>query len=245
MDHNDTFTNHEGGFPTTAWSLIEQVQGSAGDAEATDRLLRRYWKPVYGFLRARGYPVSQAEDLTQEFFLRLLERDWLRRADAGRGRFRTFMLTLLVRFLSDQGQHRVRRQQLFERRIVSVSTLRAEQPSGWEPEVHATPEAVFEKNWVQSLLEHACEQVRSQCGVEGRGLWYHWFEEHVLGDGSRRTSKSVLARRDGVSRDQVRYGVQQVKHRLDQTIRHELLRDGCSEEALEDEVRSLIETLGN
>ncbi len=245
MNREDMSCEHDGGFPSTAWNLIDGAKDRSGSAEMANRLLCRYWKPVYGFLRVRGYPVSTAEDLTQEFFLRLLERDWLCRADAHRGRFRTFLLTLLVRFLSDQGADRIRRQQHFERGIVPVSALRAEEPGGWEPAVQESPEAVFCESWARALLEHACQEVGRRYAAEGHGRWYAWFEEHVLGEGSRRTSQSALARRDGVSRDQVRYAVEQVKRSLEEKIRSELVGDGCGEDALDAEVRGLIDALGH
>lgn len=245
MNHEEMSYEYDGGFPSTAWSLIDGAKDRSGSAEMANRLLCRYWKPVYCFLRARGYPVSTAEDLTQEFFLRLLERDWLCRADATRGRFRTFLLTLLVRFLSDQGAQRIRRQQHFERGIVPVSALRAEQPGGWEPVVQESPEAVFCESWARALLEHACQEVGGLYAAEGRGRWYAWFEEHVLGEGRRHASQSALARRDGVSRDQVRHAVEQVRRRLEAKLRSELVRDGCGEDALDAEVRGLLDALGH
>jgi DNA-directed RNA polymerase specialized sigma24 family protein len=243
MSHNDTSDDHDGGFPTTAWSLIDQAKDRSGSSDAVNRLIRRYWKPVYGFLRARRYPHAKAEDLTQEFFLRFLERDWLRRVDPKRGRFRTFMLTLLVRFLSDQSEHRIRRQERFEAGIFSISAQVADQWGGIEPADHLSPETVFLQQWATALLDHAREDVRGQCEQQGHARWYGWFEENVLAEAGSRRTKSELVRRDGVSRDQVRYGVEQVVHRLEQTIRRELAGEGCAEESLDEEVRDLMKML--
>jgi RNA polymerase sigma factor (sigma-70 family) len=240
MSHNDTFDDQHGGFPTTAWSLVDQAKLHRENAEAVNRLVRRYWKPVYGFLRARRYPHAKAEDLTQEFFLRFLERDWLRRVDPQRGRFRTFMLTLLVRFLSDQSERRIRRQERFEAGMISVSSLVSDQGGGIEPADHVLPETVFLQQWATALLDHAREDVRSQCDQEGHAHWHRWFEENVLAEPGARRTKSELARRDGVSRDQVRYGVEQVIQRLERTLRRELNADGCAEESLDAEVRELM-----
>lgn len=78
--------------------------------EATSRCIAAYWWPVFYFLRAKGYPLHRAEDLTQEFFLRFCQRGWIEPADPQRGRFRTFLLTILTRFLADQGTERAPRQ---------------------------------------------------------------------------------------------------------------------------------------
>ncbi len=96
-----------GWFPATAWSFIRQLQADPREVPpALNEFIRAYWKPVFRFLRARGYDSHQAEDLTQEFFLRLVQGDWLHRADLQRGRFRTFLLAILTRFLADQGPAR-------------------------------------------------------------------------------------------------------------------------------------------
>ena len=95
-------------FPSTAWSVVRAAQRSDCPEYVTalNRCIAAYWRPVYCFLRAHGHPTHHAEDLTQEFFLRFCERDWIRRADPQRGRFRTFLLSVLKRFLSDQGPGR-------------------------------------------------------------------------------------------------------------------------------------------
>src|SRR4051812_15632506 len=104
-----------GRFPTTAWSVLRDLpdRESPEFRAAMDPLIAAYWRPVVAFLRARGHPVHEAEDLTQAFFARAFERDWLRRADPARGRFRTFLLAVLARFVADQGPKRASRQQGF------------------------------------------------------------------------------------------------------------------------------------
>ena len=93
-----------GDFPTTQWSLVL----AAGDREAAAgnhalaELCRAYWRPLYTFVRRRGYPEEEAKDLTQDFFVMLLERDVIARVDRERGRFRTFLLVTLRNFLADQ-----------------------------------------------------------------------------------------------------------------------------------------------
>ena len=115
-------------FPTTRWSMVRAAQN--GDSPtyraAMNRCIAAYWRPVFYFVRAKGYAVHRAEDLTQEFFLRFYERGWIERADRQRGRFRTFLLTILTRFLADQGHQRAPRQDVFDNRLVAISALMSE-----------------------------------------------------------------------------------------------------------------------
>jgi RNA polymerase sigma-70 factor (ECF subfamily) len=96
-------------FPTTTWNMVLAAKDrqSAGYLDAMNRCIAGYWKPVFYFVRSRGYPLERAEDLTQEFFLQFMDREWIRRADPQRGRFRTFLLTVLVRFLSESPSRRM------------------------------------------------------------------------------------------------------------------------------------------
>ena len=95
-------------FPTTHWSLLAQATlgGETAGRQALEDLFRRYWSPLQQFIRARGYNVTEAEDLTQDFVLHLLEHSTIKRADRLRGRFRSFLLGALVRFLADEYDRR-------------------------------------------------------------------------------------------------------------------------------------------
>src|SRR5437773_10885431 len=95
-------------FPSTGWSCIAAMQNPAdpGHARARERFAQTYWKPIFYFLRVKGYPYDKADELTWDFLVRFLEKDWVGKADPGRGRFRNFLLKILVRFLSDQSPKR-------------------------------------------------------------------------------------------------------------------------------------------
>ena len=112
-------------FPSTAWSMIEAAKDhdNAGYLAAMNRFIEGYWRPVFYFIRAKGHALHQAEDFTQEFFLQFLQRDWMRRVDRRRGKFRTYLLTILVRFLADQQSNRASRQKTFDQRLVAISSL--------------------------------------------------------------------------------------------------------------------------
>ncbi len=239
------YKHHSGRFPTTAWELVAEAkdQQHTGHFLAVNSLTSKYWKPAFYFVRVRGYSREQAEDLVQEFFLQFLERDWIRRVDPQRGRFRTFMLTILVRFLADQGKTRVRRQKRFEQEVLPVSQLLTEAERTFQPPTDESPESVFLKRWALELVNRVRESVRSECVAEERETWYELFEASVVPDAGKRNSQPALAQMFGLSRDQVRYRLEQVRRRFDRSFRTELRCDGCPQDDVEKEARELMDML--
>jgi len=170
-----------GRFPTTHWTVIGQVQ--PGD-EAHSRVLiadlvRDYWKPVYCYLRRKGYGNEDAKDLTQGFFQEVvLGRELIQRADPARGRFRTLVLTALDRYLAN-----IHRGQTARKRIPQDKLIALEQVEGGDlPELtdDLTHEESFNYAWAAELLDRMLAEVEAQC--RGRGMAIHWnlFRDRVL-----------------------------------------------------------------
>jgi RNA polymerase sigma-70 factor (ECF subfamily) len=135
-------------FPTTAWSCIQHVQNPnhPDHVSAVNRFMRTYCKPVFCFLRARGCSFHEAQDATQDFFVRfVLERKGVQNADPDKGRFRAFLLTVLKRFHADRGANRAPRQSLFERQFVAIAALMGDQDGSLEPVAGSTPDEVFNR----------------------------------------------------------------------------------------------------
>src|SRR5436190_1316390 len=135
-------------FPSTAWSCIHAARDPCHPrfVAAMNQLISSYWRPVFHYLRARGHTAAEAEDLTQEFFLRYLVRGTPPSADAGRGRFRDLLRTTVKRFAFDRTV-RPRRQERFERQFVSVHALVQDSDRAWEPRSGETPDETFERKW--------------------------------------------------------------------------------------------------
>ena len=248
MTNDPSSASPSGRFPTTAWGFIQAVQDGrhAEDETAINQFVAAYWKPVFCFLRARGYPVAEAEDLTQEFFLRILQRDWLRTADPRRGRFRTFLLTLLVRFLSDQGPRRAPRQKRFERQIASIEGLIGAAERSYEPPAGQTPEAIFMRQWAAALVGQVLQRLRRSCAEDGRTIWYEVFAALRLGASQDDPdSQHALAERFGVTRDQVRYALKQAQERFVGLLRAEVRDQNGSEADVGEEIRELMALLGD
>ncbi len=238
---------HSGRFPTTTWGLIQAAQapGQPESVAALNRLIACYWKPVFCFLRAKGHDLHQAEDLTQAFFLRFVERDWLQKANSDRGRFRNFLLTILVRFLSDQGPKRAPRQQSFEKQLVSVGSLLGDEERSYQPPGGQTPEAIFMRQWAEALVTGVHRRLQHLCHEKGRALWYELFDAaHGTTTAEEGASQQALADRFGLSREQVRYGLEQVKGWFVVLLRAEV-RDQVGPDAdVGAEVNDLLALLG-
>lgn len=154
-------------FPATEWSLLAQatLNGEAAAARALEEFCRRYRAPVLQFVRNRGVPPAEAEDLTQDFLLHLMEKSALRRADAARGRFRSFLIGSLVRFLRDARQRETAQKRGGTEKALSFdeSELAAVLPT-IAPEDAAT----FDRAWALQLLELAIEAVRADYAQAGK-----------------------------------------------------------------------------
>jgi RNA polymerase sigma-70 factor (ECF subfamily) len=158
-------------FRTTSWTVVfaASVDSSAEPDGALSRLCQIYWHPVYAFIRRRGYDRDQAEDLTQGFFTQLLAKNYLLDADRERGRFRSFLLTAVKRFLANEWDrsHAVKRGG--GHAAVSIDLVEAERWYAPATVEAATPERLFERRWALSLLEHVMDKLRAEFDDTGRG----------------------------------------------------------------------------
>ena len=209
-----------------------------------NELITSYWRPVFYFLRARGFQVHNAEDLAQEFFLKLLEHDWINRADPARGKFRTFLLSILVRFLSDHGPNRAPKQWTFDARLVSVSSLVKEQERQFAPPTYDTPESIFMKQWALSTIEVAQQKLTEWCKARDRSAWHRIFQAvHFPPLGTPTLSQTALAEKMGVSRDQVRYALEQTNQQFIEILRAEVASQVDSDANVDGELQQLEELL--
>jgi RNA polymerase sigma-70 factor (ECF subfamily) len=226
-------------FPQTEWSCIEKV-GNRSNPEyvsAVNRFIGRYWKPVFYFLRARGIHFADAQDLTQEFLWWFVERDRADCAGPQRGRFRDFLRTLLVHFLSDQGP-RAPRQVRFERSFVLIQDLVGPDELAFEPAAGETPEEIYDRKWAARIWTTAHWQLHEHYAGEGRKDWYTIFMDYCAPQGQR-PGQEALAAQHGLSRDQVRDIVGKAKKRLERLLRAELREEGLTEQEIDDEMHGL------
>lgn len=159
---------HSGAFPTTSWSdILAAGRGEAPSTEALAKLCAAYWIPTYEYIRRRGFARESAEDLTQEFFARILQNGFLSSAVRDRGRFRYFLLTSVRNFLSNQWDSSQAQKRGGKCITFSLDFHTAEGRYHQEPTDELTPEVLFERAWARALLDRVL--VRLRAGYAGKG----------------------------------------------------------------------------
>lgn len=234
-------------FPTTAWTVIDAVKRDGdedGFSPETNWFIAAYWKPVFRFLRSQGIRSAEAEDLSQAFFLRMLEKSWIVRADSDRGRFRTFLLTVLKRFVADHSPQRAPRQDGFEAQMVSVSALVTDEERSFEPPTGLTPDKLFMHEWARAVIAATCRQLRVWCENQGRPDWYAVFETTILPTSDYpKASQRQTSDRLGLSRDQVRTAQKSVKAQFIRLLRAEVAGQVRDPSDIDEEIRELEDYL--
>ena len=233
-----------GWFKTTHWSVVLDAGGGdpaqSGGALAT--LCQTYWYPLYTYIRRLGNGPEDAKDLTQEFFARLLEKQWLAQVDASRGRFRSFLLTALKHFLANER----RRTQTVKRgggqRLLSLNDT-AEALYTQEPASNLTPERLYERRWALRLFERALGRLEEDYQAAGRQNVYQALKEFLSAE-ARNGEYAQVGQRLGMSQGAVAAAVHRLRQRYRDLVRDEIAQTVTDAAGLEDEMRSLLAALG-
>ena len=229
-------------FPTTRWTLVV----AAGDPNqkearsALSSLCENYWYPLYAYLRRRGYPADRAQDLTQEFFTRVLEGRYLDRADREKGRFRSFILTSLKFFVADEED----RQRAHKRGGGAVLPLEFSSGEGRyqrEPAHDETPERIFERRWVLSLLDRVVEKLRDEFVHHGRPEHFERLKVFLLGQSD--TPYAALACEMNTSEGALKVAVHRLRRRYRNLFRQEIADTVADPTEVESELRYLADVL--
>jgi DNA-directed RNA polymerase specialized sigma24 family protein len=231
-------------FQTTSWSLVLAAAGQttpeARAALAT--LCRTYWHPVYSFVRRSGYQPDQAQDLTQGFFLVLLEKHYVGDADRQRGRFRSFLLTSVKHFLSNERDRANALKRGGSRLPVSIDAIEAE---GWyapAATVTATPESLFERRWALSLLAQVMARLRAEFAAAGKLAQFETMSSFLNCD-PEGGGYEALAARLGMSAGALRTAVHRMRHRYRAILRAEIAETVSTPEEIDEEIRFLLAAL--
>jgi hypothetical protein len=193
---SDEYTDMGGvgeAFLTTHWSLIDDVKGSDDERNRAlvSLLLKKYWKPVYCYLRQKGYDNEKAKDLTQGFFHEVvLGRALIQKADQSKGRFRTFLLTALSRYLISVREYETARKRIPQHRLVSLDLI--DQSKLSESTSKSTPEDAFNYAWASSLVEQVLHEVETLCRDHGQTVYWLVFQSRILQPIMERTKPPSL-----------------------------------------------------
>jgi RNA polymerase sigma factor (sigma-70 family) len=231
----------DGRFRTTHWSAVVRAgHGDSNEAHAAlSELCQVYWYPLYALARREGHPAAEAEDLTQGFFERLLERQWVARAQPDRGRFRTFLLTLFRRFLANEWHREHRQKRGGFQRAISLDVAVAESRYVAEPSHTETPDLAYDRQWAQTLLDQVLRRLRADYVQSGRARLFESLEACLTRDeASMRYTE--IAMELGRSEAAVKMAVQRLRKRYRILLREEIARTVGSPEQVESELRSLF-----
>jgi RNA polymerase sigma factor (sigma-70 family) len=229
-------------FPTTRWTLVL----AAGDPERKEArpalvsLCENYWYPLYAYLRRRGYPADQAQDLTQEFFMRILEGRYLDRADPERGRFRSFILTSLKFFVADE-EDRQRAQKRGGGTAVPLEFSSGEERYQRELSHDETPERIFERRWALSVLDRVVEKLRDEFVQHGRPEHFERLKAFLLGQSD--TAYAALAREMNTSEGALKVAIYRLRKRYRELFRQEITDTVADPAEVESELRYLADVL--
>ena len=233
----------DGHFRTTHWSVVARA-GQVDTAEremALGQLCRAYWYPLYAYIRWRGHRPHDAEDLTQGFFEKLLDKNYLTAAEQEKGKFRTFLLTALKRFLANEWDRQHAQKRGGFAPILSIDQERAEARLQAEPVCHGSPDLLFDQQWATALLDEVMSRLQGEYLATGRGLLFEELRACLVRDRLTAPYADIGARL-GLSEAAVKMAVQRLRIRYRQLLRDEIGRTVSSPQEVEEEIRHLFAT---
>ena len=230
-------------FVTTRWSVV-LTAGASDTTHARDALAKLceiYWYPLYAYVRQRGYAPHDAQDLTQEFFARLLKKNTLRAITREKGKFRSFLLTALNHFLVDEWK-KARAQKRGGGQLISLDAGDAETRFGREPVDTMTPEKLFDQNWALALLDSVFDQLQREYEAEGRGTLFKELK-HALAGARDAVPYAELAVRLNIAENTVKTSVHRLRKRYRELLRLNVAHTVADANEVEEELRTLFRVL--
>lgn len=224
-------------FPVTHWTLVNAVQQGTPDeaAKAMEKICQTYWFPIYAYLRRSGRGTHDAEDLTQAFFETLVADNKLLKAQRERGRLRTYLLTVLVRLLSDQGRHDRALKRGGTRTVVSFDSMEAEERYAREPQDGNDPAKIYLHAWARGLIDGVRMKLRSTFEEAGRLQMFETLEPWLGGE-DKQPPYEELAETLRSTPGAVRLLVHRVRKKYRTLLEREVAMTVADPESLEEEL---------
>ena len=231
-------------FASTHWSVVLAAKkgDSATAGEAMERLCRTYWPPLYAFIRREGYDEAEAKDLTQEFFFRLIDRDFLQHLRHQRGKFRSFLLTFLKHFLLEQRGKARTQKRGGGKSTLSLDELGEDGSFLGEPVDHFSPDQVYERRWAQTIFQVALNRLRAEYIASGRGPFFDLLKDCQPREAGAPSYVEIGAR-FGMTEAAVKSAVQRMRQRHREILREEIAHTVIGPQEIEEEIRHLRQVL--
>lgn len=228
-------------FPATHWSVVLAARGDPTEqsGRALEELCRAYWLPIYAFVRRSGHAPEDAQDLTQGFFTRVIEKNYLRQVDQERGRFRSFLLGALKHFLADEWD----RSQALKRggrcQFLSLDDADAEVRYGLESAEGLTPDRAFDRRWALAVMERGLARLEEEYATWGRREVFQGLRALIAG--GRDAGFAEAAAQLGMTEGAAKMTVQRLRRRYREVLREEVSQTVESDREVQDELRYLME----
>jgi RNA polymerase sigma-70 factor (ECF subfamily) len=231
-------------FPHTRWSLVlaASQKDAPASAAALESLCRAYWYPLYAYVRRRGHSPHDAQDLTQEFFRRLLEKRWLDAADPAKGRLRAFLVVALKNFMSKEWRRASAECRGGGQTQVPFDTAVAESRYAADGPDRLEADLAFDREWALTLLRLTMERLRAEFEAAGKPEDFEALKGCLLAERGA-GDYAALAARLGVSEGAARVAAHRLRKRFRQVFREEISHTLAEGADLEGELRHLAAAL--
>jgi RNA polymerase sigma-70 factor (ECF subfamily) len=230
-------------FLTTHWTAVRAAgDGNSPQAKtALETLCAAYWYPIYVYVRRKGYGADDAQDLTQEFFAQLIAKNQLRLADREKGKFRTFLLSVLDYFIAREWSRAHRQKRGGQFSFVSLDQLTPEERYALEPADNETPEKKFAREWALAVLAQAMNSLEKECEADGKGALFR--EAKPLLSGQREDTYATISGRLGMAEGAARVAVHRLRQRYGELLRQEVAQTVNDAAEVDEELAYLMGAL--
>jgi len=226
----------------TRWTLVlaaARTENPEPAMRALTELCQTYWPPLYAYIRRQGCDTHEAEDLTQAFFARLLEKNFLAAADPSKGKFRSFLLASLKHFMSNERDRARAGKRGGGQTVIALDALSDEARQRLEPADNASPDKAFDRQWALTVLDHALMRLRTEYTGTGREKLFNELKTFLTGDAPAESHASIAAK-CGLSEGAVKVAVHRLRRRYRALLREEVAQTVATPEEVEEEIRELF-----
>jgi RNA polymerase sigma factor (sigma-70 family) len=239
-DPSDAPGSRAARFGTTQWSVV--LKAGQGAEEALVKLCKIYWPPLYSFIRRRGHPVHEAQDLTQAFFAHVLEHRALGTVAPAKGRFRSFLLVSLRHFLDNEWNKAHTLKRGGGQVLISWDELKSEDRESLGPCDQLTPEKLFNRRWALMLLERVMNRLRNECVAARKGEVFDKLKDYLTGDQPGKSYQQIAAELH-MTEGAVKVTVHRLRRRFGELVREQIGQTVNDPEEINDEIRELFAAL--
>ena len=237
--HTDSSASQR--FRTTQWSIVLAAgrRSSPESQDALATLCQLYWYPLYAYVRRKGHSPDDAQDLTQEFFARLLEKNIAGKADRAKGKFRSFLLASLNHFLANEWRDASARKRGGDRVALSLDLAAGESRYSLEPAHELSAEKIYERRWALTLIEEALAKLRDELDAGGKLAMFEHLKPYLGGDDTNVPYRQIAADL-GKSEGAVKVAVHRLRRRCRELLLAEIAQTVNGPEDVDDELRDLF-----